>query len=130
MDSPLKGIDGQLMVMAAHRYCLGRESYIVGAALDWLWKHREHFENNTKFVLVVDTVKALMDGHTGADSDTKGWRDFALNLYNEMSPELQSSVRRAVAHKRKPWPLNSDYCNDCGKIYYNCVCSYKGNSHE
>ena len=130
MDNPLKGIDGQLMIMAAHRYCLGRESYIVGAALDWLWKHREHFENNTKFVLVVDTVKALMDGHTGADSDTEGWRDFALNLYNEMSSELQSSVRRAVAHKREPWPLNSDYCNDCGRIYYNCVCSHEGNSHE
>jgi len=98
MDNPLKGIDGQLMVMAAHRYCLGRQSYIVGSALDWLWKHREHFENNTKFVIVRDTVEALMDGHAGADFDTKGWHDFALNLYNEMSPEHQASVRRAVAH--------------------------------
>jgi hypothetical protein len=130
MDNPLKGIDGQLMIMAAHRYCLGRQSYIVGAALDWLWKHREHFENNTKFVIVRDTVEALMDGHTGADFDTKGWHNFALNLYNEMSSELQSSVRRAVAHKREPWPLSSDYCSDCGRIYYNCVCSHEGNSHE
>jgi hypothetical protein len=118
MDNALKGIDGQLMIVAAHRYCLGRQSYIVGAALDWLWKHREHFENNTKFVLVRDTIEALMDGHAGADLDTKGWHDFALNLYNEMSPELQSSVRRATAHKRKPWPLKSD------------TYDHEGNSHE
>ena len=29
----------QLMAMAAHRYCLGRRSYIVGACIEWIQGH-------------------------------------------------------------------------------------------
>jgi hypothetical protein len=130
MDNPLKGINGQLMVMAAHGYCLGRQTYIVGAAIDWLWQHREHFEDQVKSIIVRDTVIALMDGHAGADPDAKDWKDFAIKMYKEMSPEQQDTLRQSLAYKRKPWPLDSDNCDDCGRIYYNCVCSHEDDEND
>jgi len=94
------------MVMAAHRYCLGRQSYIVGAAIDWIWTHRKNFERNTLRVLVRDTVEALQDGNAGSETiDAPGWRSLASKLFAEMPEEDKQWVMSDVSHRGKEWPL-------------------------
>jgi hypothetical protein len=98
-------LNDQLMATAAHRYCLGRQSYIVGACLEWLQDTWEQFSRNTQRVMVRDTIEALMDGQAGGDIDVAGWQNFAafgLSLLNE---EDRKWVRDAVAYKNKPWPI-------------------------
>ncbi len=100
MDQFWKELDTQLMVTAAHRYCLGRQSYIVGSCIEWIWKHRKNFERNTLRVIVRDTVEAIMDGHAGsALIDVPGWRKLARELFAELNEEDQQWVRRDLAHK-------------------------------
>lgn len=96
------------MAMAAHRYCLGRQSYIVGSAISWLWKWRKEFERNTIRVIVRDTVEALQDNRAGSESiDAPGWQRLASDLFAEMNDEDKNWVRNAVAHRQQPWPLSS-----------------------
>lgn len=99
-------LDTQLMVTAAHRYCLGRQSYIVGAATDWLRKHREHFERNTIRVIVRDTIEALQDNQAGSEYiDVPGWQKLAKEFYDAMPAEDQEWVRNDNAWRKKEWPL-------------------------
>ena len=102
-------LDTQLMVMAAHRYCLGRSSYIVGAAVDWLWKHRKNFEINTIRVIVRDTAEFLQDHSSDSTQwscDLEGWRSLASKLYDEMLDEDKEWVRNQISHRNRSWPLN------------------------
>jgi len=103
--NPLKGTNGQLMVMAAHRYCLGRRSYIVGACQEWLKAHWDEFERNTQNVIVRDTIGALIDEDAGDDCDVQSWKHFAGWAWDEIDTPSRRWVKRAVAHKQKPWPL-------------------------
>lgn len=105
-DSFWKSLNTQLMVTAAHRYCLGRQSYIVGAAIDWLCKHREHFERNTIRVIVRDTVEALQDNQAGSEYiDVPGWKKLAKEFYDAMPAEDQEWVRNDIAWRQKEWPI-------------------------
>ena len=100
-------LDTQLMVMAAHRYCLGRQSYIVGAGIDWLRKQPKHFERNTSRVIVRDTVAAIQDGRAGSQFiDGPGWERLASELFSEMPKEDQDWVKSSVAHRDQDWPLS------------------------
>lgn len=106
IDCFWRDLDTQLMVMAAHRYCLGRRSYIVGSAIDWLWNNRRNFERNTIRVIVRDTIEALQDGHAGSKTiDVPGWKGLASRLFAELPNDDQEWVRRSVAHRDKEWPL-------------------------
>lgn len=105
-DNPLHGIDGQLMVMAAHRYCLGRRSYIVKACLDWLRKWWKEFDENTRAVIVRDTISALMDGGAGGDYVAADWLTFARWAWNLLSEIQKDECRLYLAYKKKPWPLD------------------------
>ena len=44
----------QLMVIAAFRYCVGRQTYIVGACADWLIEVWPLLSDNTKAVIKRD----------------------------------------------------------------------------
>ena len=44
------GFDG-LMASAAFRYCLGRQTYIVGACADWIISNWEKFPQNVKTLI-------------------------------------------------------------------------------
>lgn len=106
--------DDQLMCMAAHRYCLGRQSYIVGSCLDWLRAHWAQFARNTRLVILRDTLEALMDDRAGSPTiDAPGWRAFAAWAWDESAGRLDDDdrawVRSAVAHRiaaGKAWPLD------------------------
>lgn len=105
--SPLAGTDGQLMVMAAHRYCLGRRSYIVGSCIDWLRAYWADFEPNTRNVIVRDTLEALMDGCAGDACDKAGWEGFAAWAWSNLAPEGRAWVSGALSHKYAELP---DFC--------------------
>ena len=67
-------INSQLMVTAAHRYCLGRRSYIVESCVDWLLAHWDEFGYKTKATIIRDTETALENHLAGTEMDEKQWR--------------------------------------------------------
>ena len=102
-----RGTDDQLMAIAAFRYCLGRQSYIVGSCLDWLAANWAWFEDNTKNVIVCDIVEALMDGHAGSPTiDVPGWKRFAESAFTKLNAKQIYWLYGSIAHKTQPWPLN------------------------
>jgi len=104
--SAIDGLNGQLMVMAAHRYCLGRQSYIVGSCIEWLRLWWPKFERNTRNVIVRDTVEALQDNCAGSDFDAREWKSLAEWAWEQMDAESQTWCKQAVAHRNQPWPLS------------------------
>lgn len=105
--SPISGLNGQLMVTAAHRYCLGRQTYIVGSCIEWLREWWPSFTANTKRIILRDTIESLQDGTAGADMDTRGWTQFADWAFDQLDGVDKKWVVSAVAHRRKPWPLTN-----------------------
>lgn len=97
-------LNSQLMAIAAHRYCLGRQSYIVGACIDWIRQHHTHFERNTIRVIVRETVDALREGRAGSEMiDAPGWNRLASELFAAMCQADQNWVRRECG--AADWPL-------------------------
>ena len=100
-------INDQLMAMAAHRYCLGRRSYITGACTDWLRATWDQFDSNTRTVMVRDTVTALMDGAAGSEAiDVPKWKEFVIFAWERLTQRERLWVAEAVAYKQKPWPVS------------------------
>ena len=104
-QNPLTDFTGQLMIMASHRYCLGRQTYIVGCCIEWLLKNKGVFNDQTKSTIVRDTVEALQDNAAGSKFDAIEWKSFAETLWKEMSPEEQLNLKRNIEYRKKPWPL-------------------------
>ena len=103
--NPLSRTNGQLMVMASHRYCIGRRSYIVGACIEWMAFWWDDFDDGTKSVIVRDTVEALQDGFAGDRSDHEAWRAFGQWAFAKLTEAKQAWVRDAVGYKHRDWPL-------------------------
>lgn len=103
----ISGINGQLMVMAAHRYCLGRRSYIVSSCIEWLKLWWPEFEKNTRNVIVRDTIMALQDNSAGSKSDFQDWKNFAEWAWNSLDEESKASYEDALL-KRGTWPLEGE----------------------
>lgn len=104
-DLEFNDLDSQLMVMAAHRYCLGRQSYIVSSCISWLIKHWDKFEPNTQNVIMRDTIEALMDDRAGSRHDYLAWERFCIVKWQLLSDKSKGWVWQSVAYKHKPWPL-------------------------
>lgn len=105
-SNPLSGDDGQLMVMAAHRYCLGRRSYIVRSCISWLTYWWSEITEETKRVILRDTVEALQDNLAGDAIDFAEWKTFAENVvWPNLSEESKKRAKNAVAYRKKDWPL-------------------------
>lgn len=68
--------DDELMVMAAHGYCLGRTTYIASTCIFWLYSHWHLLSENTKKVIVRDTKRAIERGQAGDDCDRDAWKEF------------------------------------------------------
>jgi len=103
----LENDNDQLMVLAAVRYCLGRQSYIPGVCLRWLAPIWKQIEPNTQALIVRDIVEELMCGNAG-DSDATpiwNWKPFAELVWSELDAEQKEWIRQDVAWRDKPWPL-------------------------
>lgn len=97
----------ELMVIAAVRYCLGRQTYIVSYCADWLIENWERFAPGTKKLIQRDIDAPLDDDdrraalrlyyrHLGAVCDRAEWErvrrlwqvDTALNEVSDTSEKL------------------------------------------
>lgn len=83
-DKPLSFGRGDLMAVAAVRYCLGRMSYIVGDCADWLCEQWPNIEPKMRAVIERDIREAVerddasrcfaRDHHPlGMDMDREQW---------------------------------------------------------
>jgi hypothetical protein len=73
---PVKTDDGQLMITAAHRYCLGRRTYISSACVDWLKACWPELNKITKQTTIRDTRETLKNNRAGDCCDVEMWKDF------------------------------------------------------
>jgi len=62
-----------LMVLAAFRYCLGRQSYIVSECGKWLYDYWDDFPETTRAIILKETEEALENGTAGDDCDRSFW---------------------------------------------------------
>lgn len=69
--------DDQLMVMAAFRYCLGRQSYIVGTCEEWLRRHWDQIDPHIQSLIRSEILDALTKGIAGDLCDVAVWAGFA-----------------------------------------------------
>ena len=86
----------QLMATAAHRYCLGRKSYIVGSCQEWIRDTWDQFSDNTKQVMVRDTLEWLIDGK---DEFDESWKSLCRKMVDKLTPEQLEWVRHAIAFR-------------------------------
>jgi hypothetical protein len=102
----LENQNDQLMAMAAHRYCLGRQSYIVGACEEWLFATWKDISEGGRLVILRDTAQALMRGAAGSAYDAERWLRFLEWGCAKLSPVELKNLKRDVAYIKKPWPLD------------------------
>jgi hypothetical protein len=111
-----------LMVMAAVRYCLGRQSYIVSACQEWLRQNWSEFAAENQSIIVRDIVEKLQDDETGGAGDTASWLYFVKWAYPQMAKAKREWVKYNVEWRKKPWPLDEKPCSKCGKDWLDCEC--------
>lgn len=97
----LEGTNDQLMAMAAHRYCMGRMSYIVGSCMEWIRGTWEQLEPNTQNVMLRDTLEWLARNDDGKHREMcypDEWADCARWMRDHMTPAQVAWIEGAVAH--------------------------------
>jgi hypothetical protein len=72
----LTSLNGQIIIMSAHRYALGRQTYVVSSTIEWLKENWEHVSSQSRFVILRDTAVALLRNEAGGEMDYEHWRDF------------------------------------------------------
>jgi len=92
-------LNDQLMVMAAHRYCLGRRSYIVSCCIEWISQHWDQFESNTKANLIRDTIEAIATDCAGSDIDLRSWKELVMRLYPSLYPNQITWLKQQLQHR-------------------------------
>ena len=113
-ESAIEGLDGQLMVIAAHRYCLGRRSYIVGNCIDWLCKWWPDLEEKTKNTIIRETLQALQENMAGDKYDFVAWKSFAEWAFKSMDDECKEWYKqsfKSLDDKCKEWYKQSSSHN-------------------
>ncbi len=101
----LDGMNGELMVMAAHRYCLGRRSYIVGSCIDWLTKWWEKFPQGTQQAILRDTAEALLTNLAGDTMDIDAWMTFGKKHWQLADPKIKAYCMRSLAYREEQFPF-------------------------
>lgn len=88
--------DDQLMAMAAHRYCMGRSSYIVGSCLDWIKATWEQMQAKTQSIMLRDTLDDL---HRYKELPyASDWQRLSRWMWERMDERQKSWLRDAVRH--------------------------------
>jgi hypothetical protein len=78
-----------LMVTAAHRYCLGRTSYIVSECVEWLINIWPHICENAKERIVIETQGALEKNRAGDNCDAFQWQK--LLFFDKTKQKLKTT---------------------------------------
>ena len=72
--------DDEIMLSMAHRYCLGRSSYMVSLCINWLELHWNQLGENTQNTIIKETMDALSDNMFFMDMDRTAWKHFLWNV--------------------------------------------------
>lgn len=67
------------LVLCAFRYCLGRRTYIVSTCVDFLLANWDQLDNNTKTLILGETVDALDKGNAGDQCDIDCWNKLVMS---------------------------------------------------
>jgi hypothetical protein len=96
-----KSTTDQLMATAAFRYCLGRQSYIVGTCIEWIKDIWTQLDSNSQFVILRDTIEALQRDKAGADIDKVGWHGLAKWMWAKIEPDIDRNymLHQHLAHR-------------------------------
>jgi hypothetical protein len=101
-----EGLNDQLMAMASYRYCIGRQSYIVGACCEWIHATWDQFTTNTKLVMVRDIIEALQDERAGSPTvDAPRWREVCEWAWKRIDEDGKCWVRSGTRW-RGPMPFD------------------------
>ena len=84
-------LNDQLMAMSAHRYCLGRRSYIVSSCIEWIHEIWEQLIPNTQYVMLRDTIEALYNNNAGDPCDALEWRKLALWMWDGLKEDKEAA---------------------------------------
>ena len=88
----------QLMAMSAVAYCIGRRSYMVQVADEWVRENFEQLDRNAKRVILRDIIKALMQNTAGSRTDVPVWASLARWMAERMVAEDLVISKGAVAY--------------------------------
>ena len=90
----LTSVDGQIMIMGAHRYALGRRTYVVSSMISWLQKNWEYVNDNSRFTIFRDTAREVMQSAEGNSNILmRDWVDFLKwMLENDSKLETQTKM--------------------------------------
>ena len=91
-------------MIAAHRYCLGRRSYIVSSCIDWLQACWPLAEQGTRRVILRDTAEAFHDETAGSEMDAKLWKRFLAFGVQQLSHQEQDTLIQTIEHSGREWP--------------------------
>lgn len=109
----LENLNDQMMATAAHRYCLGRSTYIVGSCCEWIRETWAQINSQTQAVMLRDTLEALHDARAGMDCDVHDWTLAARWMWENMTDFQRTWVRSAVEWKTKD--IDALFCKGEGK---------------
>ena len=100
----IESSNDRLMVMAAVRYCLGRQSYIVSSCIEFLngaWD--KELSDKDHLVIMRDIVEFLQDDPRKS-FDYEYWNLFFKQRFPKMNLNDQEFIKQQVAHREKPFP--------------------------
>ncbi len=80
----------EIMVIAAVRYCLGRQTYIVGCCADWLIRHWLEFNEDTRRLVQREIEEEFQRDNS---SRTNGAGKYTHPLGSDMDRAQWSQVR-------------------------------------
>lgn len=90
------GLNEQIMTMCALSYCLGRRTYVVGACTEWLRARWDKLTDNTRHVILRDTIEALIEERAGMDMDVDEWEGLVRWANDRESVEFRERVLEAL----------------------------------
>ena len=113
---PGDNLTNDLMIMAAFRYCLGRQTYIVSTCISWLRDIWEDLQEGCQNTILRDIAQALMEDSAGSRMDWEAWQEFMMGrtgLLDGKPSEAQKkqleSVRVSLSWLNKPWPFQKPF---------------------
>ena len=102
-------LNDTIMAISAHRYCLGRMTYVVSSCIWWLKDNWHRIPPPQRQVILRDTVEALQDSRCGDKTiDEPEWKAFLQWGMAGLDEQGIQWVHDAVAHRKRPWPGYDD----------------------
>lgn len=100
------GLNDQIMALSAIRYCLGRHSYVVPAAIEWIQSEWNSFAPTTQSNICLDIVMHLVRCNNTAElpEDCAAWKAIGKWVFEKLNQDGKDWVRRYVDNCGE-WPL-------------------------